>query len=109
MISVFYIAQILNAICIVCILGIILSVTTLFINYCSKLFDGDEKSAATRKKANKVACWVLAVSILARAFIPDGDTYLKMKFGEERLEILMDVIDNKVFTTIENTDLIDYE
>ena len=42
-------------------------------------------------------------------FVPSGDTYLKMKFGEDRMEVLMNVLDEKVLSTIETTELIDYD
>jgi hypothetical protein len=32
-----------------------------------------------------------------------------MKFGEDRMEVLMNVLDEKVLSTIETTELIDYE
>lgn len=107
MISVFYIAQILSTICGLALLGFCASFIVLGVN----LFLGylDPETKASKKKSNRIALIGLIVSFLIFGFVPDGKTYLKMKFGEERLEVLMNVIDDKILNEIENTELIDYE
>lgn len=107
MISVFYIAQILSTICGFALLGFCVSFIVLGVN----LFLGyiDPETKADKKKGNRIALIGLIVSALILGFVPDGKTYLKMKFGEERFEVLMNVIDDKVLNEIENAELIDYE
>ena len=107
MISVFYIAQILSTICGFALLGFCVSLIVLGVN----LFLGyiDPETKASKKKSNRIALIGLIVSFLIFGFVPDGKTYLKMKFGEERLEVLMNVIDDKILNAVEETDLIDYE
>ena len=107
MISVFYIAQILNTICGFALFGFCVSFIVLMVNLVLGYIDPETK--ANKKKSNRVALIGLIVSFLIFGFVPDGKTYLKMKFGEERFEVLMNVIDDKVLNDIENTELIDYE
>lgn len=107
MISVFYIAQILSTICGFALLGFCASFIVLGVNLLLGYLDPEIK--ANKKKSNRIALIGLIVSFLIFGFVPDGKTYLKMKFGEERLEVLMNVIDDKILNTVEETDLIDYE
>ena len=107
MISVFYIAQILSTICGFALFGFCVSFIVLMVNLVLGYIDPETK--ANKKKSNRVALIGLIVSFLIFGFVPDGKTYLKMKFGEERFEVLMNVIDDKVLNDIENTELIDYE
>ena len=107
MISVFYIAQILSTICGLALLGFCASFIVLGVNLLLGYLDPETK--ANKKKSNRIALIGLITSFLIFGFVPDGKTYLKMKFGEERLEVLMNVIDDKILNTIEETELIDYE
>ena len=43
-------------------------------------------------------------------FVPDGDTYLKMKIADHPLvENIIELVDTKVIQELENTELIDYD
>lgn len=107
MISVFYIAQILSTICGFALLCFCVSCIVLGVNLLLGYLDPETKDK--RNKSTRIALIGLIASFLIFGFVPDGKTYLKMKFGEERLEMLMNVIDDKVLNEIENAELIDYE
>ena len=81
--------------------------------FISELLDDDDncgfKKRGIYKKEKKISAIVTAIAILWMVFVPSGDTYLKMKFGEDRMEVLMNVLDEKVLSTIETTELIDYD
>ena len=113
MISMFYLVQILNALYIVAVACMVVGAGIFGGTFISELLDDDDncgfKKRGIYKKEKKVCAIIAAVSILWMVFVPSGDTYLKMKFGEERMEVLMNVLDEKVLSTIETTELIDYE
>ena len=113
MISVFYIASILNALYGVAAACMVVGAGIFCGTYISEMLDDDDncefKKKGAYKKVKKVSAIVAAISILWMVFVPSGDTYLKMKFGEDRMEVLMNVLDEKVLNEIENAELIDYE
>jgi len=113
MISVFYIAGVLNALYVVAVACMVVGVGIFGGIFISEMIDDDDncgfKKKGKYKKVEKISAIIAAVSILWMVFVPSGDTYLKMKFGEDRMEVLMNVLDEKVLSTIETTELIDYE
>jgi len=113
MISVFYIAGVLNALYVVAVACMVVAAGIFCGTFISEMLDGDDscgfKKNGMYKKEKKISAIVAAIAILWMVFVPSGDTYLKMKFGEDRMEVLMNVLDEKVLSTIETTELIDYE
>ena len=113
MISMFYLAQILNALYIVAVACMVVGAGIFGGTFISELLDDDDncgfKKRGIYKKEKKISAIVTAIAILWMVFVPSGDTYLKMKFGEDRMEVLMNVLDEKVLSTIETTELIDYD
>ena len=113
MISMFYLVQILNALYIVAVACMVVGAGIFGGTFISELLDDDDncgfKKRGIYKKEKKISAIVTAIAILWMVFVPSGDTYLKMKFGEERMEVLMNVLDEKVLSTIETTELIDYD
>jgi hypothetical protein len=98
----FYVAGVLNAIYLVMLFALVFCACAYFGTLISDLFDNP-------RKIRKISTIVGSVCLLWVLFVPSGDTYLKMKFGEDRMEVLMNVLDEKVLSTIETTELIDYE
>lgn len=113
MISMFYLVQILNALYIVAVACMVVGAGIFGGTFISELLDDDDncgfKKRGIYKKEKKISAIVTAIAILWMVFVPSGDTYLKMKFGEDRMEVLMNVLDEKVLSTIETTELIDYD
>lgn len=113
MISVFYIASILNALYGVAAACMIVGAGIFVGTFISEMTDDNGicefKKKGAYKKVKKVSAIVTAIAILWMVFVPSGDTYLKVKFGEERMEVLMNVIDERILTDIENLELVDYE
>ena len=113
MISVFYIAGVLNALYVVAVACMVVAAGIFGGTFISEMVDDDDncgfKKKGKYKKVEKISAIVAAVAILWMVFVPSGDTYLKMKFGEDRMEVLMNVLDEKVLSTIETTELIDYD
>ena len=113
MISVFYIAGVLNALYVVAVACMVVAAGIFGGTFISELLDDDDncgfKKKGKYKKVEKISAIVASIAILWMVFVPSGDTYLKMKFGEDRMEVLMNVLDEKVLSTIETTELIDYE
>ena len=113
MISVFYIAGVLNALYVLAVTCMIIGVCIFGVAFISKIIDRDDtcefKKKGAYKKVEKVNAIVTAIAILWMVFVPSGDTYLKMKFGEDRMEVLMNVIDERILTDIESLELVDYE
>ena len=109
----FYLVQILSALYIVAVACMVVGAGIFGGTFISELLDNDDncefKKKGIYKKVKKISAIVTAIAILWMVFVPSGDTYLKMKFGEERMEVLMNVLDEKVLSTIETTELIDYE
>ena len=109
----FYLAQILNALYIVAVACMVVGAGIFGGTFISELLDDDDncgfKKRGIYKKEKKISAIVTAIAILWMVFVPSGDTYLKMKFGEGRMEVLMNVLDEKVLSTIETTELIDYD
>jgi hypothetical protein len=109
----FYLAQILNALYIVAVACMVVGAGIFGGTFISELLDDDDncgfKKRGIYKKEKKISAIVTAIAILWMVFVPSGDTYLKMKFGEDRMEVLMNVLDEKVLSTIETTELIDYD
>jgi hypothetical protein len=109
----FYLVQILNALYIVAVACMVVGAGIFGGTFISELLDDDDncgfKKRGIYKKEKKISAIVTAIAILWMVFVPSGDTYLKMKFGEDRMEVLMNVLDEKVLSTIETTELIDYD
>ena len=109
----FYLAQILNALYIVAVACMVVGAGIFGGTFISELLDDDDncgfKKRGIYKKEKRISAIVTAIAILWMVFVPSGDTYLKMKFGEDRMEVLMNVLDEKVLSTIETTELIDYD
>ena len=113
MISVFYIAGVLNALYVVAVACMVVAAGIFGGTFISEMIDDDDscefKKKWKYKKVEKISAIVASIAILWMVFVPSGDTYLKMKFGEDRMEVLMNVLDEKVLSTIETTELIDYD
>lgn len=113
MISVFYIAGVLNALYVVAVACMVVAAGIFGGTFISEMIDDDDscefKKKGKYKKVEKISAIVASIAILWMVFVPSGDTYLKMKFGEDRMEVLMNVLDEKVLSTIETTELIDYD
>lgn len=113
MISVFYIAGVLNALYVVAVVCMLVGAGIFCGTFISEMIDDDDscefKKKGAYKKEKKISAIVAAIAILWMVFVPSGDTYLKVKFGEERMEVLMNVIDERILTDIENLELVDYE
>jgi hypothetical protein len=109
----FYLAQILNALYIVAVACMVVGAGIFGGTFISELLDDDDncgfKKRGIYKKEKKISAIVTAIAILWMVFVPSGDTYLKMKFGEDRMEVLMNVLDEKILSTVETTELIDYD
>jgi hypothetical protein len=109
----FYLVQILNALYIVAVACMVVGAGIFGGTFISELLDDDDncgfKKRGIYKKEKKISAIVTAIAILWMVFVPSGDTYLKMKFGEDRMEVLMNVLDEKILSTVETTELIDYD
>ena len=73
----------------------------------------NEKEKKVFKKSKKISSILCAISLLYVLFVPSGDTYLKMKavdaIGEQRIEDVFDLLDQKLIEAVEEADLIDYD
>ena len=116
--SIFYIVGVLNSLYIIMYILMIISAGVFGGNLVSEALDRDdswmdEKEKKLFKKSKKVSGWLCGLSVLWVLFVPSGDTYLKMKIadkvGEERVEYILDAIEQKITDTFEDTELIDYE
>ena len=116
--SIFYIVGVLNSLYIIMYVLMIVSAGVLGGNLVNEAIDKDdswmsEKEKKVWKKSKKISGWLCGLSVLWILLVPSGDTYLKMKvankMGEERIEYILDVIEQKITDAFENTELIDYE
>lgn len=116
--SIFYIVGVLNSLYIIMYILMIISAGVFGGNLVSEALDRDdswmdEKEKKIFKKSKKISGWLCGLSVLWILLVPSGDTYLKMKIadkvGEERVEYILDAIEQKITDTFEDTELIDYE
>lgn len=116
--SIFYIVGVLNSLYIIMYILMIISAGVFGGNLVSEALDRDdswmdEKEKKIFKKSKKISGWLCGLSVLWVLLVPSGDTYLKMKIadkvGEERVEYILDAIEQKITDTFEDTELIDYE
>lgn len=116
--SIFYIVGVLNSLYIIMYILMIISAGVFGGNLVSEALDRDdswmdEKEKKIFKKSKKISGWLCGLSVLWVLLVPSGDTYLKMKIadkvGEERVEYILDAIEQKITNTFEDTELIDYE
>ena len=116
--SIFYIVGVLNSLYIIMYILMIISAGVFGGNLVSEALDRDdswmdEKEKKIFKKSRKISGWLCGLSVLWVLLVPSGDTYLKMKIadkvGEERVEYILDAIEQKITDTFEDTELIDYE
>ena len=116
--SIFYIVGVLNSLYIIMYILMIISAGVFGGNLVSEALDRDdswmgEKEKKLFKKSKKISGWLCGLSVLWVLLVPSGDTYLKMKIadkvGEERVEYILDAIEQKITDTFEDTELIDYE
>ena len=116
--SIFYIVGVLNSLYIIMYILMIISAGVFGGILVSEALDKDdswmdEKEKKFFKKSKKISGWLCGLSVLWVLFVPSGDTYLKMKIadkvGEERVEYILDAIEQKITDTFEDTELIDYD
>ena len=113
MISVFYLSQVLNGLYLIAICCLVAGAGIFCGTLASEMLDDDDncgfKKNGTYKKTKKISIIVGLIAGLWLIFVPNGDTYIRMKFGEERMEVLMNVIDERILTDVENAELVDYD
>jgi hypothetical protein len=116
--SIFYIVGVLNSLYIIMYVLMLVSAGVFGGNLVSEALDRDdswmgEKEKKFFKKSKKISGWLCGLSVLWILLVPSGDTYLKMKvankMGDERIEYILDAIEQKITDTFEDTELIDYE
>lgn len=117
--SIFYIAGVLNSLYIIMYILMIISTGVFGGTLVSEALESgdiswmEEKEKKFFKKSKKISGWLCGLSVLWVLLVPSGDTYLKMKIadkvGEERVEYILDAIEQKITDTFEDTELIDYE
>jgi hypothetical protein len=117
--SIFYLVGLLNALYTIMWCVFIISAGILDGIFVSKAIDGgdeswmDAKEKTVCRKAKKISSILCAISVLYVLFVPSGDTYLKMKavdaIGEERIEDVFDLLDQKLMDAVEEAGLIEYD
>lgn len=116
--SIFYLVGLLNALYTIMWTVFIISTGVLGGELISQALEKDnswmnEKEKKVFKKSKKISSILCAISLLYVLFVPSGDTYLKMKavdaIGEQRIEDVFDLLDQKLIEAVEEADLIDYD
>lgn len=116
--SIFYLVGLLNALYTIMWAVFIISTGVLGGELISQALEKDnswmnEKEKKVFKKSKKISSILCAISLLYVLFVPSGDTYLKMKavdaIGEQRIEDVFDLLDQKLIEAVEEADLIDYD
>lgn len=106
MTNLFYIVGVLNSLYIVMFITLAICIGVFLCSYLDDMMDNPPK-------ARKVSAIVGIISLLWVALVPSGDTYLAMKisdrFGEERVEEVLEIIDQKLEKAAEEAELIDYD
>ena len=104
--SIFYIASVLNGLFFFLAFLFAVALVALVAAICC-YYLVDEK---TWKKWITISAITAVVTALLMIFVPDGDTYLKMKIADHPLvENIIELVDTKVIQELENTELIDYD
>ena len=116
--SLFYLVGLLNALYTIMYVVMIISCGVFGGILISRALDKDdswmdEKTKKVEKKTRRISGILCAISILWVIFVPSGDTYLKMKavdaIGEERIEDVFDLLDQKLMDAVEEAGLIEYD
>lgn len=116
--SIFYLVGLLNALYTIMWVVFVISTGVLGGELISQALDKgnswmNEKEKKVFKKSKKISSILCAISLLYVLFVPSGDTYLKMKavdaIGEQRIEDVFDLLDQKLIEAVEEADLIDYD